>query len=108
MSALQKLAKMLGVGEHQAEDAMHSERAAKAALSRRNLFAAAGALAAGTVFVPVRQVTPAWQSLRVFIKGLEFEVVDEPFPCDHFSGSFPSQIFQLGSASVELTLGEAL
>jgi hypothetical protein len=60
MSALRKLAKMLGVGEHQAEDAMHSERAAKASLSRRNLLAAAGALAAGTVFVPVQQVLPAW------------------------------------------------
>lgn len=76
MSALQKLARMLGVGEHQAEDAMHSERAAKAALSRRNLFAAAGALAAGTVFVSVQPVAPVWQTFRIFIKGDEFYVVD--------------------------------
>lgn len=72
MSALQKLAKMLGVGEHQVEDAMHSERAAKAALSRRNLFAAAGALAAGTVFVPVQQVVLSWKVFTVCIKGVPF------------------------------------
>lgn len=51
MSALNALAKMLGVPARLAEDALHSERAARAVLSRRNLFAAAGALAAGSVLV---------------------------------------------------------
>jgi hypothetical protein len=50
MGALATLARMLGVGAHQAEDALQSERAARAALSRRDLFAAAGALAAGSAF----------------------------------------------------------
>lgn len=51
MSALKTLARMLGVGDHQAEDALHSESAARAVLTRRNLFAAGAALAAGSVFV---------------------------------------------------------
>ena len=56
MSALQTLARMLGVAPRLAEDARFSERAARAALSRRNLFAAAGAMAAGTVFAQVRGI----------------------------------------------------
>ena len=51
MKALQTLAKMLGVRADLAEDAMHSESAARAALSRRSLFAAGAAMAAGTVLV---------------------------------------------------------
>jgi hypothetical protein len=43
-------AKLLGVKRHQAEDALHSEGVARAVLSRRELFAASGALAAGSVF----------------------------------------------------------
>lgn len=59
MSALRALANMLGVAPRLAEDALHSERAAKAVLSRRNLFAAAGAMAAGTVFCPPIEVIAA-------------------------------------------------
>ncbi len=51
MKALVTLARMLGVPAHQAEDALHSESAARAVLSRRNLFAAGAALAAGSVLV---------------------------------------------------------
>lgn len=51
MSALATLAKMLGVATHQTEDALHSESAARAVLSRRNLFAAGAALAAGSLLV---------------------------------------------------------
>lgn len=51
MKALTTLAKMLGVPARLAEDALHSESAARAVLSRRNLFAAGAALAAGSVFV---------------------------------------------------------
>ncbi len=51
MKALAALARMLGVPAHQAEDALHSESAARAVPSRRNLFAAGAALAAGSVLV---------------------------------------------------------
>ncbi len=50
MSALARFAKLLGLPSHQAEDAMHSERAARAVLSRRSFFAASGALAAASAF----------------------------------------------------------
>lgn len=51
MNALTTLAKMLGIPSHQAEDALHSESAARAVLSRRNLFAAGAAMAAGSLLV---------------------------------------------------------
>jgi hypothetical protein len=54
MTALSTLARMLGVRRDLAEDALHSERAAKAVLSRRSLFAAAGAMASGAAFGEVR------------------------------------------------------
>lgn len=48
--SLVALARMLGIKPHQAEDALHSEHAARAVLSRRDLFAAGGAMAAGSAF----------------------------------------------------------
>lgn len=51
MSALRTLASMLGVAPRLAEDALHSESAARAVLSRRNLFAAGAALAVGSALV---------------------------------------------------------
>jgi hypothetical protein len=45
-----QLAKMLGLSRDHAEASMHSERAARAVLTRRNLFAAGGALASGAAF----------------------------------------------------------
>lgn len=51
MSGLLTLARLLGVPTRLAEDALHSERAARAVLSRRNLFAAGAAMAAGSVLV---------------------------------------------------------
>jgi hypothetical protein len=51
VKALTVLANMLGVPSRLAEDALHSESAARAVLSRRNLFAAGAALAAGSVLV---------------------------------------------------------
>jgi hypothetical protein len=50
MNGLGVLARILGIKPDLAEDALHSERAARAVLTRRNLFAAGGALAAGSVF----------------------------------------------------------
>jgi hypothetical protein len=44
------LAKILGLSPEHAEASIHSERAARAVLSRRNLFAAGAALAAGSAF----------------------------------------------------------
>lgn len=46
----QRFAKMLGIREDQAEDALKSERAAKLMLSRRAFFGVSGALAVGTAF----------------------------------------------------------
>lgn len=51
MSALSELAKMLGVSADDADVAMRSDRGYRAALSRRSLFAAGAALAAGSVLV---------------------------------------------------------
>ncbi len=50
MSWRQAFAKMIGVPEHQSEDALHSEGAARAVLSRRDLLAAGAGLAAGSAF----------------------------------------------------------
>ena len=49
--ALSHFAALLGLPAHQAEDALYSERAARAVLSRRHLFAAGAALATGLVLV---------------------------------------------------------
>jgi hypothetical protein len=51
VSGLAALAKMLGVPARLAEDALHSESAARAVLSRRSLFAASSALAVGSLLV---------------------------------------------------------
>ncbi len=51
MSALLSFAKLLGVAPRLAEDALRSESAARAVLSRRNLFAAGAAMAAGSLLV---------------------------------------------------------
>jgi hypothetical protein len=48
--SLRTFAQLLGLKESRAEDALHSERAARAVLSRRNFFAASGALATGVGF----------------------------------------------------------
>lgn len=52
MSALDTFAKLLGLPRHQAEDALYSESAAHAVLSRRSFFAASAALATSTVYAP--------------------------------------------------------
>lgn len=49
--SLSLLAKILGVPTRLAEDALHSESAARAVLTRRCLFAAGSALAVGSVLV---------------------------------------------------------
>jgi hypothetical protein len=60
---------MLGVAPRLAEDVLHSERAAKAVLTRRNLFVAAGAMAAGTVLAPGADLVaaPQWYAVDLSI-----------------------------------------
>lgn len=65
MSALQYFASMLGIAQHQAEDALHAERAAHAVLSRRSFFAAGAALASGLVMVEIPTVDPTLELLRM-------------------------------------------
>lgn len=63
MTAFDTFARLLGIKPDHAEDALHSERAARAVLTRRNLFAAGGALAAGSVFsFPKPELWPASRS----------------------------------------------
>lgn len=50
MSAFDVFAKMIGVRSDQADDALRSERAARATLSRRSFGAVAASLVAGTAF----------------------------------------------------------
>lgn len=50
MTALSRFASLLSLPVHQAEDALHSERAARHALSRRGFFGVSAAMAAGTAF----------------------------------------------------------
>ena len=50
MQALSAFARLLGVPLRHAEDALHSESAARFVLSRRSVFGVAGALALGSAF----------------------------------------------------------
>jgi hypothetical protein len=71
LKALQTLARMLGVPQHQAEDALHSERAARAVISRRNLFAAGAAMVGASAFsfaAPVKGFY-VWNSVLVEVGG---------------------------------------
>ena len=47
---LQRFARLLGVEERHAEDALHSERAAKHVLSRRSFFGVSAAMAGAAAF----------------------------------------------------------
>lgn len=65
---------MLGIRPHQAEDALHSERAARAVLSRRDLFAAGSAMAVGSVFSfakPAQALSPyLCFLLEAYVEGI--------------------------------------
>jgi hypothetical protein len=65
----QTLSSLLGVREDQAEDVLKSEASARASLSRRGLFQAAGAVAAGTLFFDVPALGPL---------GIEARLPDHP------------------------------
>ena len=71
------LAKMLRLSTEHAEASMHSDRVAHAVLTRRNLFAAGAALAAGSAFsfAQVQSFTYAdWVSLIRFIETMDRRV----------------------------------
>ncbi len=72
LAGLRELARTLGCGAHQAEDAVREERSARAALSRRGFFLAAGAVAAGVCMpLPLREpgrwviYVARWQDLKI-------------------------------------------
>lgn len=65
--SLARLAKVLAVPRHQVEDALHSESAARAALSRRNFFAAGAALAVGSAFSFAKPIAELSPFMRVFL-----------------------------------------
>ncbi len=54
--ALRQFARLLGLSDDLAEDALHSERAARHVVSRRTFFGVAGAMATGLVFGDAIQV----------------------------------------------------
>jgi hypothetical protein len=74
--ALVSLARLIGIQEHQAEDALYNERAAQfslsQALSRRSFISAGAALAAGTAFSFYKQVDHLpWNDPRYVYLRLE-------------------------------------
>jgi hypothetical protein len=66
LSTLRDLARTLGCGDHQAEAVVREERSARAAMSRRGLFKAAGAVAAGVVLA---EFAPAPESMLTNLDG---------------------------------------
>ncbi len=93
------LAKMLGLSPEHAEASMHSERAARAVLTRRNLFAAGAALATGSVF--------SFGALKVFTyedwRDLGFYVQNTKLmPTVTLPRIRPGELFEVWIAGVKL------
>ncbi len=77
VSAWNDFAKLIGVAPRDAEAALYSERAARASLSRRGMFGASAALAAGVVFgFPV----PSSEPRQVFLGREWYGVFEFPLP----------------------------
>lgn len=68
ISALRSFARLLGLRDDQAEDALVSERAARAVLTRRDFFAASAALASAKAF-----------SFGAPVSTYESRIADYPF-----------------------------
>lgn len=72
IATLRDLAKTLGCRPDQADDVVRSEPSARAALSRRGLFKATGAVAAGTCFAdriaPLIIFVPIDKGLRTWFR----------------------------------------
>jgi hypothetical protein len=126
MTALSALARMLGIRSELAEDAMRSERAARAVLSRRSLFAAAGAMAAGAAFSfggPVADMRWVWVSstalyttapgflpaMSVTVKATEDVTMPEEIVCKRAgTKSGIRLIWQMTTSVYEPSAGAAL
>lgn len=67
LATLRDLAKTLGCRPDQADDVVRSEPSARAALSRRGLFKAAGAVAAGSAFGFGAPTLVAWSPMERFM-----------------------------------------
>ena len=98
MTALTRFARLLGLPDHQAEDALHSERAARHVLTRRSFFGVSAAMAAGTVFGFVKPVARerriagesySWDNIKIMLNG-------EALLADYVSISFHSNATNLG------------
>jgi hypothetical protein len=79
VSALAKLAAMLGVGSHQAEDALYSERAARAVLARRDFLAAGAAMATGAAFSELQPAGFFVQNTKL-LKSDDYELLIRGVP----------------------------
>lgn len=102
-SALQRFAQMLGLAPSAAEDALHSERAARAVLSRRDLLAASGALAGASLF-SFAKPTMALGEIRVVGVMLwgqsNAAALAEPSPVFHYAANEFAKFSHVISAPV--------
>lgn len=89
MSILSTFSRLVGVPDRFAEDALHSERAARHTLSRRGMMGALAAMAAGSVMplpaagfyvdnpMPIRYpLVLSWSDLMARVDGFDFVVAD--------------------------------
>ncbi len=98
MTALYRFARLLGIPSHQAEDALHSERAARHVLSRRSFFGVSAAMVAGAGFSFAKPAEPvcmvlgqpySWANIKIMLNGAELltdvvSVTFEPNAPDQF------------------------
>lgn len=85
MTILATFARLIGIPERLAEDALHSERAARHTLSRRGMMGALAAMAAGSVVslpaLPAARVLVHWSAAQLNIGGaiyvLDFVTIHE-------------------------------
>lgn len=99
MTSLSRFARLLGLPAHQAEDALHSERAARAVLTRRSFFAASGAMAAGSCFSFGREAA------RVALVWIEIDAIE--VEVGHYPIFAPRAEFMLYGAR-DIPLGAAV
>lgn len=75
LATLCDLARTIGCRPDQADDVVRSEPSARAALSRRGLFQAAGAVAAGVAFGDVPARSSIWDLFDAAHSRIDFGVV---------------------------------
>lgn len=84
MTILSTFARLIGIPERLAEDALHSERAARHTLSRRGMMGALAAMAAGSVVslpaLPSARIarwSATWLNIGGVIYALDFVTIHE-------------------------------